>query len=285
MRGKNAKGMVMLLVSLVPALVSAGPTVGDHARDTIASALSSGSPPNPRYRREISCITGLSNSHIATVAAEFHKPPVRFTGLPAPATGVKSLPPVPGTLLMVLVGFVCVSLVKDRRAWLAALAGLLCATQAGFSLLPQLALHLAGKRQGEQQSSALCAARSCEPRHPCRLRSDIEGTYYIGLLCHLAGIPDGTISFSFPVPPPSLPAQKAHATGLDQSQGNLNAPGYRPVSALPKHRFRAPESAMTRLSSFLLHTASCLAPDTSQSVDFLTALIIVKLARGPPDLV
>ncbi len=275
----------MLLVSLVPALVSAAPTMGDRARDTVVSALPSGSPANPRYRPDISHISGLSNSHIATLAAEFHKPPVRFAGLPAPAAGVKPLPPVPGTLLMVLVGFVCVSLVKDRRAWLSALAGLVCAGEAGFSLLPQLALHLAGKRQGEQQSSSLCAARSCEPRRPCRLRSDIEGTYYMGLLRHLAGIPDGTISLSFPLFPPSLPAQKACTTGLGQSQRNLNGRGYRLVSAQSKYRFRAPQSAMTRLSFFLLHTASCLAPGTRQSVDFPTALIVAKLARGPPALV
>ena len=108
----------------------------------------------------------------------------------------KPLPAVPATLFMVLTGFLCVSLVRDRKVWLAALAGLLCVGQTGIKAVPQLALRLCHRNHAEQQFPA-------ELIYPyylenSRLRSDIEGTQYIGLLRHLAGIPNKSMSFLQP---------------------------------------------------------------------------------------
>jgi predicted small secreted protein len=191
-RGKNTKGMVILLF-LVSALADAAPTMNGLGRDIIMGALSADSDSRAYYSPGITQITGLYNPRLAAIAAEFNKPPVSFTGAPPPDNTIKSLPGVPGTLLMVFVGFLCVSLVKDRRVWLATFAGLIWAGQAGFTALPQLASQLTGKRQSEQQYSP-DVALLCEPEHPCRLRSDIEGTSYISLLHHLAGIPGAAAS-------------------------------------------------------------------------------------------
>lgn len=54
----------------------------------------------------------------------------------------ESLPAVPAAKLMVLIGFLCVSLVRDRKVWLAALGGLLWLGHAGAQTVPQLAQQL-----------------------------------------------------------------------------------------------------------------------------------------------
>jgi hypothetical protein len=294
-RGKNTKGMVILLF-LVPALADAAPTMSGLGRDLIMGALSVDSDSRAYYSPEIDQITGLYNPRLAAIAAEFNKPPVSFTGAPPTANTIKSLPGVPGTFLMVFVGFLCVSLVKDRRIWLATLAGLLWAGQAGFAALPQLTSQLAGKRQSEQQYSP-DVARLCEPEHPCRLRSDIEGTSYISLLRHLAGIPGVAVSllpriavrdklqreykkmtsqFCCRTEYPNISAQGICHTKTFALlfEGNLH-----PIN----HYFgKAPHLALTGLSSCIIRATNCLAPRVEQPVCFSPAFIFANLARGPP---
>jgi len=59
----------------------------------------------------------------------------------------KSLPAVPGALLMALAGFLCVSLVRDRRIWLTAI---LWVAHVGLATLPQFVSYLNSKKQAEQ---------------------------------------------------------------------------------------------------------------------------------------
>lgn len=287
MRGKGTNGVVMVLSLLLVATSANGiPTMNDHAGDAVGCVLSSSAYANPYHGSEISYNIGLSNSRLGSIAAEFHKPAARFAGSPARGGGVKAMPPVPGTLPMVLVGFLCVSLVRDRRVWLAALAGLLWAGRMGFSFLPQLALQLAGKSQSERQSSSLYVGRLYEPKHPCRLRSDVEGTYYIGLLRHLAGIPDGGMPLSFSVFLAALLAKRTFVAEGVRRTSNLNRPPAWPLSLGQTERgSRAPQSAIARLSSFLIYAANCLAPRTRQRVYFAAAFIIADSARGPPNSV
>src|SRR4030066_1353064 len=193
-RGSKIKGMVMLMLFLGSAIVYAAPTMNDSAEDGVVFAESTGSYVYHCYKPEKDNNTGLFKSQLASISEEFNKPPVKYDKSTATVIRVKALPSAPGTLLMVLVGFLCVSLVRDRRIWLATLSGLLWAGQAGISLLPQLALNVSGRGLGENQSSSHYLARLCEPKHPNRLRSDIEGTRYVGLLRHLAGIPNAETS-------------------------------------------------------------------------------------------
>jgi len=195
--GIGRKGLLLFLSLLVASAVSAAPTVGDCSSYLVAPPLSP-SPDAPAVHAcprqehsgacEINQIGEPTNSHLASVAAEFLKPPVA-TDLQAQSISAKSLPPVPSALFMALAGFLCVSLVKDRRVWLAALAGLLWLGQTGFAALPQLASHLCSKKQIQQQSPASLTYVS-ELEGSFRLRSDLKGTQYIGVLRHLAGIPN-----------------------------------------------------------------------------------------------
>ncbi len=188
--GKKNKGLAIILTLLITTTANSAPTLSDCNRKFAACNLSTSSDVHTFSVPEINQSPEACNSHLASIAVEFLKPPVSFMGSPASSTRVKPLPSVPGALLMALTGFFCVSFVKDHKLWLAALAGLLWLGQAGFAALPYLASHLASKKQFEQQHF-LNVAYACRLSDSTRLRSDIEGTQYIGLLHYLAGIPYG----------------------------------------------------------------------------------------------
>ena len=296
-RGRKTKGLVMLLLFLGTAIVYAAPTMNDHAEDGIVFAESSGSYVYPCYRPEKDYNAGLFKSHLVSISEEFNKPPVTFSVSPATAIGIKALPPAPGPSLMVLVGFLCVSLVRDRRVWLAALSGLLWAGQAGISLLPQFALNVSEKGLSENQSSSHYLARLCEPKHPNRLRSDIEGTCYVGLLRHLAGIPNAETSFMSRI-------KVRHERKLASGRMSLSFCSRTCCSGKSVQSFCCPMTfallqgnlkktfryykivthfAIAAISSCLSQAIHCLIPGTRQLIYFTTVFINVSLARGPPD--
>jgi len=205
---------------------------------------------------ETNPISEAYDSHLANIADELLKPPVDSADSADLPIGARSLPPVPGALFMVLAGFVCVSLVKDRKLWIATLAGLLWAGQAGFTALPQLASNLASKKQiGQQLPPNVTYASELENLD--RLRSDIEGTQYIGLLHHLAGIPDSATSF-----PPRIWVRDK----LQQIR-NTN---------------KVPPFAITHFSPLLNCPVIYLASRVEQPVYFSPAFNFDNLARGPP---
>lgn len=300
-RSSTIKGMVMLLLLFLgTAIVYAAPTMNDSAEDGVVFAESTGSYVYPCYKPGKDNNTGLYKSHLASISEEFNKPPVRYDKSTTTVIGVKALPPAPGTLLMVLVGFLCVSLVRDRRIWLAILSGLLWAGQAGISLLPQLVLNVSERGLRENQSSSHYLARLYEPKHPNRrLRSDIEGTRYAGLLRHLDGIPNNETS--------SMPLITVRHK-LKQDSGRMSLSFCRrtccsgkSVQSLcypktfallqDKHNktFRyykkAPHFAITAISFCLNHAIHCLSTGTGQLNYFTTAFINASLARGPPDFI
>ena len=185
---KRSKWLGIFLPLLIVTAASAAPTVSNYSSNLVVSAVSPTSDTHIPILADATCTIESGNSHLAGVAAEFLKPPPAFTGSPTLPVGAKSLPAVPGALLMGLTGFLCVSLVKDRRFWLAALAGLLWLGQAGIQAVPQLAIRLSHRNHTARQLDT-------ELNYPyylenSRLRSDIEGTQYIGLLHHLEGIPE-----------------------------------------------------------------------------------------------
>jgi len=205
--------------------------------------------------RPLPRVTEIENGYNATlarIADELLRPPAdsplsAASSLPA---GTTSLPPIPGALFMTLTGFLCVSLVRDRKVWTAALVGLLWAGQVGVTALPQLARHLAGRRHTEQLYS-LNLTGNLEPDDLDRLRSDIEGTAYIGLLHYLAGIPN--MSF--------LRKQESKSTT----------------------HVRTPEPAITEALAYILPATKRLVRTTKQRAYFSPAFIFENLARGPPE--
>ncbi len=202
------------------------------------------------------------NSKLADIGREFLQPPASFAALSN--NSVKPLPAVPAALLMVLTGFLCVSLVRDRRIWLAALAGLLWAGQISIQAFPQLALRLSRRNNSQQQFSA-------ELTYPYylenfnRLRSDIEGTQYISLLHHLAGIPDRPMSFLR-----KQESRKVTTPLYHWSNPSKNTNSFQSQLAFLSEQYS--------LNSLL----ACLALRAEQLIYFSPAFIFCQLPRGPP---
>lgn len=141
----------------------------------------------------------LTDDQLARLGREIIKP----TTVPAIPTNprynkMKSLPGVPTAVLMVLFGFICISLIRDRRIWLAAIRSMTWIGQFYAKTIPQLTKQFYLRTQINKYLSA---------KHPLRYmfknltrpRCDIEGTRYIGLLHYLAGIPANKImSYLYP---------------------------------------------------------------------------------------
>jgi hypothetical protein len=257
LRKNNIKLLIILLSLVAATTVSAHPTMSDYNKNFIVRAVSPTADAHVPYVPETSQITEPFNSRLAAIGAEILEPPPEFTDFSP--VGAKTLPPVPAAFFMVLTGFLCVSLVKDRRVWLAALAGLLWVGQAGIQVIPQLAAHISSTKHIQQKSSAN-ADWLHRLEDSCRLRMDIEGTQYIGLLHHLAGIPDSISCVGSPVP---LVAHKS--------------------SARTKNNLAVPQFAITHFSSLLNPAVICPAARAEQYIYFSPAFIFARLARGPPN--
>ena len=263
---KGCKGLIVLVSLVVVTVANAAPTMS-RSTTAVDCAVFLRTQAHSTVAHEVTQVGEASDSPLAQVGVELFKPPVGFMDSPAPPIHTKSLPAVPGALLMGLTGFLCVSLVKDRRVWMAALAALLWAGQAGVQALPQLALRLTHKNHSRQQLHP-------EVTYPHyvqnsnRTRSDIEGTQYIGLLHHLAGIPQRKSTFTHTQWGKAKALTASHvvrAQRLNCARGNIF-----PSAIIPK-----------QYSLNLL--TSCLAV-ISQSIRFSPAFIFENLPRGPPEL-
>jgi len=216
------------------------------------------------YLPQISQFSEPYSSYLAEIAADFLKPPANLieSTVNSPLY-TRPLPAIPKAALMVLVGFLCISLVKDRKLWLTILAALLWVPQSGLTALPQLAWHLRGK-QPEQQAS-LNLTYLYKFGQSSRLRSDIEGTRYIGLLHHLAGIPGSTHYLSL----------VARVTG----ERTREAGNYTTI----RNTNKISPFAITRLLSSLILTTNCSATIVEHPIIcFSPAFIFQTLPHGPP---
>ena len=266
-RAKNLFFVVMLL--LATAVANASPTVTSH--DAILSTRVDAVDIVTRIAYPINNIVTSTNAKLANLGKEFLKPPASSARLGnAPGNHIKALPAVPAAVFMALIGFLCVSFVKDRRVWLAALAGLLWASQAGIHALPQMAHRLTHRNHSQQQLDT-------ELTYPYylgnfnRLRSDIEGTQYIGLLHHLAGIPHANSA-----------SNRCHTALITLSQCRQKVLG-RAFSNPNKNNFPLLSAIIPEQHS-LNSLSKCLASRAEQFIRFSPAFIFENLPRGPPNL-
>ena len=212
----------------------------------------------------------VSGTSLAEIGAELLKVPtveeaaVNLTSVIGVSSGHKAMPAVPAAFLLVLTGFLCISLVRDRKTWLAACVGLVCLGQFGLSALPKLADNLrnalkpGGTSSVISQHIALSASRF-------RLRCEIEGTRYIGLLRKLSGIPDDGRSLSFN----KISTTDSVCDLVISAQSNLT---YK-VSAFAAY--------ISNLFGFETLPA-CPVRSTGQSLAFSPAFCISTLPHGPP---
>lgn len=270
MSAKRSKWLFLLLPLLVITAAEGAPTINNYNSNVVNCARSPSSDVHIPLVPEISQTTTLCNCHLAAIAAEFLEPPTGFTNSLSPPIHAKPLPAVPATFFMALIGFICVSLVKDRRVWMAALTGLLWAGQTGIGALPQLALRLSHGNHSDKQFSAEVDYLNYFLNSD-RPRSDIEGTQYIALLHHLEGIPDSTTSLfqmmSF------LQKQESRKLTIQ-----LCCRTNEPKNTNPFQSQSAFLSKQYSLNSLF----NCLTSQVKQFICFSPAFIFENLPRGPP---
>jgi len=282
--GKTDRCLVLLCSLLTVAAAKAVPTTVNCSTSPAASTVL----PSPDVRDGSTSAMAIGQigeapiAHLARIRAEFLKPPSDSAYSAPSMVHAQHLPPIPGALFMALTGLLCIVIVKDHRIWMAALTGLFCAGQAGFGALPQLASHLRARKQVEQQG-ALNITYGRGPGDSLRLRSDIEGTQYIGLLHHLAGIPANTMSLPSPVPLALSQEQTAFSPERSRTTKVVRALSDGQTPAQSKDTFRVPQYAVASLLSRLIHTNDCSAHTTEQPISFSPAFIFQSLARGPPN--
>ena len=250
-------------------VANAAPTISNCNRNVTDCTVSSTLDVHTPVVSEVTRITEYGDSPLAAVAAEFLKPPAGFTDLAVSSPiHVKALPAVPGAIFMVLTGLLCVSLVKDRRIWLAALASLLWVGQAGIQAIPQLALHLCHRTHTNQHLSTR-PTQFYLLEDTVRARSDIEGTRYIGLLHHLTGIPHANIA-----------SKRCHTALIALSQCRQKVLGR--AFGYPNKNTLPPLSAIIPEQYSVNSQLACLASTAEQFICFSPAFIFAQLPRGPP---
>jgi hypothetical protein len=271
MRLRDYIWLVLTLSASLAVSANAAPTVIGRCDSPVGFTASAQWDAPVRVDRENTATVELGASHLAMVGDELLRPPVEHLDtVDALPVGTRALPSVPGAILMVLVGFVCISLVKDRKLWLAALVSLLWLGQAGFTVLPQLASQLRGRQQKDCNANVTL---TCGPEASFRLRSDLEGTQYIGLLRHLGGIPDGaTLSTSLSLVASgsrrcAFKSRPALSTNAPRG-GKLNDPS---------------QFAVLQPSGHTIRVDNCLSAVVRQPVCFSPAFVFDVLARGPPE--
>lgn len=214
--------------------------------------------------------SGTYSASLAEIGAELIKAPTAEAAaanlmiVVGDSANYKVMPAAPAAFLLVLTGFLCVSLVKDRKTWLAACVGLVCLGQLSVSVLPKLAGNL---RNAFKAGSAGYVASQRIDVHDShfRVRSEVEGTGYIGLLRKLSGILDGSHDSSF---------NTRFTTGnvcdfVISTQQNLN---YK-VSTFAAH--------ISGLFDFDF-LSPCRVRSAGHILVFSPALIISNLPHGPP---
>ena len=131
--GKNSILLIVFVSLITSTAVSAAPTITYCDNFTVTSPV-----PNTHILEipGISNITEIYNCAMATIGTDILIPPAEFTN--SPSAGARAFPPH-STVFIVLTGFLCVSLVIDRKLWLATLTTPQQLSQSGFHSIPQLA--------------------------------------------------------------------------------------------------------------------------------------------------
>ena len=224
-------------------------------------------------------IQSISSSQwrFETLGRQFAEPIDTLSALrnPADTYSPALLPAVPATISMTLCGFLCVSFVRDRRAWLAVACGLLWLGQAGIQAVPQL---------GHKLCCRMAAAKhSISKLNPALAGNSFERTgnqdtiRYIGLLRRLEGIPDHNLcSLLFPR---KRESRSDHRKFVLPATGNYDT-GSGQIS-VRKHSI--PPQAFTAQNNWPERLIVCPAGAAGNFIISCSpAFIFSILPRGPP---
>jgi hypothetical protein len=256
---------IAVLLLLAASAASASPTVISElsvGTDNRARIISS----TGNTDGVVGCVLDSATScdRLSEFAGSLLRPPL--TDGPATSDDYHYLPAVPPALLMVLTGFLCISFVRDRRTWVAVLAGLFALGQTGFNILPELS----------RVSRKVHNCRTIEPELTALYISEssfyqlnyTNETRYTGLLHHLAGIPQNTSVFSHirKIVIPSEAEESVLIRGFHSAGKDTR---------VSQAAFVLGQLALSKLSN-------CLVSGTRRFNFFQPALIFCRIPRGPP---
>ena len=129
------------------------------------------------------------NSSLADIGREMLKPSSGMLDeTPLNQSHIKNLPALPGAVLMGVIGFLPVTLVRDRKFWMSIFAGLFFLSQTGMHAIPKLTTRLAQQSFPENQPAA-SLNHAYKFGHTLMV-DRYECIHYTGLLHGLAGSPD-----------------------------------------------------------------------------------------------
>jgi hypothetical protein len=256
-RGKTLAAVLLLFAA---SAVSATPTVTSDKPICAASISTDNAGAVAVYDFSSNAVS----SHISELAKSFLKPP-QFDSKPAESPGNNNclfLPALPPAILMVFTGFICISSIRDRRAWLAVFAFAFGLGQAGIKVLPELTSSLCRKALNNQSSEAKLAVTYhpvCN-YYPANYSEQIR---YTGLLRHLEGITSNSFS----------PFNNNHVSLTRLCRREYKAAG---------NVLYTSQAALTLAQLVLDKLVNCLVSGTRQFDCFQPAFIFCMIPRGPP---
>ena len=168
------QNLFVVVVLMLVSVVGASPTFANS--DSLSLIATHGLTAQVQLSSDLST---LDSSRFIEIGKELSEPPVAIVN----SITVKQLPAVPATFCMALAGFVCVSLVRDRKIWLRIVFETLCLGAAGVNVVPQL---LANSNKIKVKQSSYAKEAVCELGDFARPTSDAQVTRYIGLLRRVA---------------------------------------------------------------------------------------------------
>lgn len=181
LRTIQAKKWVLSTVVVLTAFVAcanASPTIDPHE----ATAPTEG----PYFAADTLCLweiggfTKITGSELADIGRKLLKPLCALSPIKSERHYVRSLPAVPAAIFMAVIGFACVSLIRDCKAWSAVFACLLSLPQAGVAALPQLRLCTYRSRCVQPQGIACGYAKSAYTNITGSWTWDFELLYGLG---------------------------------------------------------------------------------------------------------
>ena len=262
----------VIAVLFVSASAQALPTVFEAPHGSFTEADIS-EVPTLKTSQNSGDFTELSNSTLAEIGREIFKPSPDYAGFNSTTKSrVNSLPAVPAAVLIGIIGFLCVSLVRDRKVWVSAFVGIIVLSQTGVKTLPKLTARLAQGRFAGMNSGADVTINPIHIDNYFNWLSDLPDRHYIGLLHRLAGSPDNDSTFA--------DIFKREQKISDKLNGKLSDA----FLSCARRDIISPQPAIIPSQCGLNPLTGNLAKRIISFVYFSPAFIFVNLARGPPIL-
>ncbi len=199
------------------------------------------------------------------IGRQFTEPIDTLSGLrnPADTHSPVLLPAVPAAISMTLCGFLCISFVRDRRSWLAMVAGVLWLGQTGIQAVPELTHRICSRITTSTSSPAGLDRPDIVFSSDKTTTGNAQSIRFVGLLRKLEGIPEYL---------------SINSQSIQTAAGKTG----RQLTFARKHSTPSPALALRDCR----HNTLIVCPVTASGhfIVFSPAFIFQNLSRGPPFL-